>query len=235
MSTPKVTVAMPARDVAPFVGEAVDSVLAQDFDDFELLIVDDASSDGTREVAERHAGADPRVRIRRNSERLGSGATRNGILARARGAYFLPCDADDVLLPGAVRRLAAALDVHPDVGVVYADILRLVTDEHGLQQPPRVVGRDHREHWDLQSNVVNHGGSLMRVEQMRLVGGYAVGRVPDDWGLFLKLAEVTEIRYLPGWLSYIWRVRPGSQTQDPDGRRDVEGLIRETVERRRGA
>lgn len=234
MNRPKITVAMPARNVEPFIGEAIDSVLDHDFQNFELVVVDDASTDDTVGVVERHAGSDPRVRLLRNPRRLGSGATRNRILELAHCRYFLPCDADDILLPGTMQRLSNYLDARPDVGVVYADILRLVTDEHGLGEVPRVVGRDHGLHWDLQSNVINHGGSLIRVAQMRQVGGYAVGHVPDDWGLFLKLAEITEIRYLPGWLSYVWRVRPGSQTQDLESRRDVATLIRETVERRRG-
>lgn len=233
MNTPLVTVAMPAYNVASYVGEAIESVLAQDFRHFEFLFVDDASTDDTATIARRHAGDDPRLRWLHNSSRLGSGASRNRMLELARGRYYLPCDADDILLPGALRTLSATLDAHPDVGVVYADILRLVTTETGLAEPPRVVGRDHARHWDLQTNVVNHGGSMMRIDPMRQVGGYAVGDVPDDWGLYLKLAETTEIRYLPGRLSYIWRVRPDSQTQNPDNRRGVERLIRETVERRR--
>lgn len=232
MSEPRVTVAMPAFNAAPFIAEAIDSVLAQEFDSFELIVIDDSSTDRTADELRRFVGHS-RVHVHRNTTKLGSGATRNRILQLARGEYFLPCDADDLLLPGALHHLSRHLDDHHEVGVVYGDILRLFTNANTLQTCPRVIGRSHAEVWDLHENVVNHGGSLIRTELMRRVGGYALGRVPDDWGLFLKLAELTRIQYLQGHLYYLWRVHERSQTQNPTNREDVDRLILETVERRR--
>ncbi len=222
---------MPAFNVEPFVGEAIDSVLAQQFDSFELIVIDDASTDGTADELRRFA-SQAGVRIDRNATNLGSGATRNRILERARGRYLLPCDADDLLFPGALSNLSQYLDQHPKVGVVYGDVLRLVTRDHALERNPEVIGRDSAEVWDLHQNVVNHGGCLIRTELMRRVGGYAVGEAPDDWGLFMKLAEVTKIHYLRGHLYYLWRVHPGSQTRASPNLDAIRRLVLETIERR---
>ena len=231
MSEILITVVMPAFNAGRFIHEAIESVLAQEFDRYELIVVDDGSSDSTTEKIATFA-SHARVRVFENVENLGSGKTRNQIIDRAQGKYLLPCDADDLLLPGAMQHLSEYLDKHPKVGVVYGDILRLDTDSGTLLRLPSVIGRDPGEVWDLHENVVNHGGSLLRTNLARQVGGYATGHVPDDWGLFLKLAEITRIHYLGGRIYYIWRTHEGSQSRKVSNRRDMDVLIQETARRR---
>ena len=228
----RVTVAMPVFNASEWVADAVESVLAQDFDGFELIVVDDGSTDGSCDRVRPYV-RDPRVRLSRNDENLGSGVTRNRILEMARGSCLVPCDADDLLLPGALRHLSRFLDRHAEVGAVYGDILVLEAGPAGLEGPPKVVGRDANLVWDLYENVVNHGGSMMRTELMRQVGGYACGPVPDDRGLFLKLAETTRIRYLAGRLTYVWRRHPGSQSRRPQDPAALQRMIEQAVDRRR--
>jgi len=232
MDNISVTVAMPAFNVAKFIVESVESVLSQEFDSFELIIIDDGSSDGTPEKLKRYA-SDPRIRIERNSANHGSGISRNLILELARGECLLPCDADDMLLPGALERLSCCLHDNPDFGVVYGDILCLDTEGDRLCEKPSIVGQDASQVWDLFENAVNHGGSMMRTDLLRKVGGYAVGRVPDDWGLFLKMVEITKIHYLNGHVYYLWRRHPDSQSRRGINREALAHMIRETVERRK--
>ncbi|HQX82752.1 MAG TPA: glycosyltransferase family A protein [Vicinamibacterales bacterium] len=232
----KVTVAMPAYNAAAFINEAVESVLAQDCDSFELLIVDDGSRDATwRQLRkyEKHEN----VRLFRNGTNRGAGATRNRLLSLARGRYVTPCDADDLLLPGALRRLSDYLDSHPRIGVVYGAVLELMTDgKSRVVRPPMVHGKDAGDAWDLIENPVNHAGSMGRTALVRQVGGYdeAVYSV-DDWSLWMKLAEVARFKYLRGEVYYLWRRHPRSLTQtDPNWHRDVGKIRDQAIQRRYG-
>ena len=116
---PKVSVIVPTHNRASMLPRAVDSVLAQTFTDFELIIVDDASEDETPEVV---AGmTDPRIRPFRHSHNRKLAATRNTGIANARGEYVAFLDDDDEFLPTKLERQVEALDsAGPDVGMVYA-------------------------------------------------------------------------------------------------------------------
>jgi alpha-1,6-rhamnosyltransferase/alpha-1,3-rhamnosyltransferase len=230
----KVTVAMPAYNAASYLREAIDSVLGQDFDSFELVIVDDASSDSTPKILRqysRHA----RIRSFRNGRNLGAGATRNRLTSLARGEYITPCDADDLLLPGTLKRFSDYLDRHPRVGAVYGDILELMTDRQKIMvRAPQLCGKNSKSTWDLIENAVNHAGSMIRRSLMLKVGGYdeSVYSV-DDWSLWLKLAEITRFKYFGGEVCYVWRRHPASLTQtDRQWHRDVERIRAEALERR---
>jgi glycosyltransferase involved in cell wall biosynthesis len=214
MLPPTVSVIMPAYNVARYIRDAIDSVMAQRFQPFELLVADDASSDGTGAIVEEYAGR-PGIRVFHNSRNLGAAATRNYLLREARGHYITPCDGDDILLPGNLRRLSTFLDDHPDVGVVYADLLSLsVGQDDELIEPPSICGADCAKTWDLLENVVNHGGSMSRKEILLAAGGYDEGVYSvDDWSLWLKVAERTRIHYLPGEIYYVWRRHPSSMTR----------------------
>jgi glycosyltransferase involved in cell wall biosynthesis len=108
---PRVTVFVPAYDRARYIADTVRSVLAQTFADFELLVVDDGSTDRTAEIV---AGfEDPRVRLERNGANRGIPYTRNRGLELARGAYLAVLDSDDLMLPGRLAAQVAFLDRHP--------------------------------------------------------------------------------------------------------------------------
>src|SRR5690242_4329841 len=116
MGAPLVSVCVPARDHAPFVGEALASALGQDAD-LEVLVGDDASSDGTAAVVA--SLGDPRVRLLRHPRRLGVAANRDRLRAAARGRYVAWLDADDAYEPGGLMRQLAVLEAHPEVGLVH--------------------------------------------------------------------------------------------------------------------
>src|SRR5262249_42501399 len=108
---------MPVYNRERFVREAIDSVLAQTFADFELVVVDDGSTDGTAGVV--GAIEDPRLRWVARPHR-GVAATMNAGLREARGRYVARLDSDDVWLPDMVETQVAVLEARPDVDVVYA-------------------------------------------------------------------------------------------------------------------
>lgn len=113
---PAVTVLMPVFNAAPFLAEAVDSVLAQSYRDFELLIVDDGSTDASAKILSGFH--DPRVRLVRNEANTGIVCSLNRGLKLAEGTrYIARMDADDISLPARLERQVAFMDAHPEVGV----------------------------------------------------------------------------------------------------------------------
>jgi glycosyltransferase involved in cell wall biosynthesis len=235
MSAPlTVSVIMPAFNAAKYVREAVDSVLAQRFEAFELLVADDGSTDDTRAILDGYQ-PHPRVRVLHNPRNLGAAATRNRLIAEARGRYVTPCDADDIMLPGNLRCLSTFLDEHLDVGVVYADLLSLrLGPNDELVEPPTICGADCNKTWDLFENVVNHGGSMSRRDILIESGGYdeQVASV-DDWSLWLRVAERTRIHYLQGGLYYVWRRHVRSMTRtDARAQDDTRRIVAEASIRR---
>jgi hypothetical protein len=132
-SAPTVTVLMPAHNAERFVAEAVASILAQSWTDFELVVVDDGSTDRTRAIVD--AFADPRIRVVVNAECEGLPRALNRGLAAARGALVARQDADDVAHPHRLATQIAFLDAHPDVALVGAQV-RVMDDRGRLTRAP---------------------------------------------------------------------------------------------------
>ncbi len=128
MKPPKVSVLMPTYNYGRFLGEAIESVLAQDFQDYELIIIDDCSADDSREVAGRYAGRHPQLRVEINPANLGLVANWNRCLAAARGHYVKFLFGDDKLAgPSALGVLVSMLEA--DAGLVLAASGRIILDE----------------------------------------------------------------------------------------------------------
>ncbi len=122
---PEVSVIVIFKDAEDFLEEAIESVYAQTFGEWELLLVDDGSSDGSTAIAQRHATrGDGRVHYLEHPEHanLGMSATRNLGVSRARGNLVAFLDADDVLFPTALERGVVLLGAHPRVGMVYGPL-----------------------------------------------------------------------------------------------------------------
>jgi glycosyltransferase involved in cell wall biosynthesis len=115
---PRVSFAIPVRNGERFLGRALDSLLAQDFDDFEIVVCDNASTDKTPEVMRCYAERDPRVRCILNEEDIGQIENFNRVYELSRGEFFRWMGADDWLEPAYARKCVAVLDTRPDaVGV----------------------------------------------------------------------------------------------------------------------
>ena len=127
--TPKVSVCIPVRNGGDFLPRAVDSVLQQSFDDYELIIVDNCSTDGTVKWIEDKLQAAPKIRFYRNATNLGLVGNFNTCLAYAKGEYVKFLCADDLLLPESVRRMSDALNADPSVVLVTGG--RKLIDESG--------------------------------------------------------------------------------------------------------
>jgi glycosyltransferase involved in cell wall biosynthesis len=113
---PKVSVVLPVYNVAAHIQQTIESLLRQTFTDFELLVLDDCSTDDT--VAKVSAIADPRLRLIRNPHNLGRAGTDNAALEHVKGEYLAKMDGDDICHPERLAKQVAFLDQHPAVNVV---------------------------------------------------------------------------------------------------------------------
>ncbi len=198
---PAVSILTPAYNVARFIGATVDSVLAQDFRDWEMLVVDDGSSDGT--AAEVTARRDPRLRLLRQ-ENQGVSSARSRAMAEARGEAVMFLDADDWLAPDALRRLSAALAEAPEVVGAHGAYAVMAEDAEPGDPPlrcryaPQHAG-DLLEHLLVQNLFVNGGHLLLRREALLRAGPFLPHlRYGEDWEYWIRLALQGPFAAVPG-------------------------------------
>lgn len=128
MMSPKISVCIPVRNGGAFLPLAVDSVLSEPFDDMELIIVDNCSTDGTAEWLERKRAEARKIRFFRNAVDIGLARNFNACLSYAAGEYVKFLCADDLLLPGSLRRMADAFDAEPSATLLVG-ARRLIDDK----------------------------------------------------------------------------------------------------------
>jgi glycosyltransferase involved in cell wall biosynthesis len=140
MSAPFVSVLMPVYNPGQFLREAVDSVLGQRYPAFELIAIDDGSSDGSFELLQAYAARDARVRVFRQPRNLGIVAARNRAFAEANAdaRYFAILDSDDVALPERLAQQVEFLEAHPDHALVGGQTLIIdqASNEIGIRHYP---------------------------------------------------------------------------------------------------
>jgi glycosyltransferase involved in cell wall biosynthesis len=117
---PRVTIGLPVRNGARYLREAIDSILAQTYRGFELLISDNASTDETADICASYAARDTRIRYTRHARDLGVTLNFNGLVARAAAPYFKWASSDDVVAPDLLARCVAVLDADPSVVLVHS-------------------------------------------------------------------------------------------------------------------
>jgi glycosyltransferase involved in cell wall biosynthesis len=188
---PLVTVLMSAYNDVRFLPESVESILAQTFGDFELLIIDDGSADGTRGYLD--SLRDPRVRVLGNATNLGLTRSLNRGLDAAAGRFVARMDADDVALPERLARQVAFLRSNADVGVVGSS--RVLIDERGRFVAHAPAAEDDlRIRWKcLLGNPFAHPTVMLRREVMERHGlRYDEAfRTAQDYELWTRLLAVT--------------------------------------------
>src|SRR5439155_2314346 len=144
LSPPMVSVITPAHDAARFLDETIRSVAAQTFRDWEMIIVDDDSGDGTQAIVERWAASEPRIRLFLQSPRQGAGAARNRALEEARGRFVAFLDSDDVWRS---EKLEVQVAFMRETGAVFSFDGYSIIDEQGkpVGRPVRAPARaDYR-------------------------------------------------------------------------------------------
>ena len=253
---PLVSVIMPAYNALPYIGQAIRSVLEQDYSSLELIVVDDGSSDGTPAAA-RYFGERVRVVEQKNA---GPAAARNRGAAEARGELLAFLDADDVWAPGKVRAQVDYLRETPAAGVVYGQWVRWSAQADGsfAERPPlppdagdertikKLSGWIYPEL--LLDSVVWIVSAMVRKSVWDALGGLdETLRIGEDYDFFLRAARRWQIDKLSRTVAW-YRIHPQSTTHlvraenyeatvilralenfgpsGPDGRQNAPGVLR---------
>ena len=205
---PLVSVIMPVYNGERYVAEAIDSMLAQSFTDFELLIVDDGSTDGSAAIIQAYAERDKRIRFFQHERNIGQGPTLNTGLAAATGAYITNMDCDDISLPRRLEKQVRFLENYPHIGA-----LGVCAQARGVDMTTTLFDFTVPQEHGLIALNLFFGASFVgatvvsRSKFIEEIGGYTKDRrTSPDLDLSCRLLWHTSIRFanLPECL-YLYR------------------------------
>lgn len=184
---------MPVHNAGPFLDEAIESILEQSFTDFEFVILDDASTDGSSGRLSEWARRDSRIRLLRSQRNLGPVESSNKVARAARAPIVARMDADDTSHPERLAEQLAYLEAHRDVGLV-ASLCDVIDASDRMLRKAEI--------WRLARPSVfvpfAHGSMMLRRELFDLVGGYRKGcEYWEDQDLVTRMARVAPIAVLP--------------------------------------
>ena len=204
---------MPVKDGAHFIGEALRSIGAQTYEDLEVVVVDDGSTDGTRAIVRRAAAVDPRIRLIEQDHRGLAGALNTGLEA-ARAPWIARLDADDHALPGRLARQLEVAARRPDVAVWAGWALTMDASGRVIGQVTTgpVTDEEFRSAHAAGFVEILHPTVLARREILLEVGGYDERlMIGEDVELWDRVGELAPILTLPEPLIR-FRVHPDSES-----------------------
>lgn len=185
----KISILMGIYNCAGTLTEAIDSILAQTYTNWELILCDDGSSDDTYAVAQSYQNRFPdKIVLLKNEKNMGLNYTLNHCLEHATGDFIARMDGDDISLPHRFETELAALEAEPELDVVSCSMIYF--DEDGDFAGNRQVCTYPKKEMLIRGTVHCHAPCMVRTETIRKVGGYSVDpkllRV-EDWHLWLKI------------------------------------------------
>jgi glycosyltransferase involved in cell wall biosynthesis/predicted SAM-dependent methyltransferase len=203
---PRVSVFIPSYNHAPYVAAAIASVQAQSFGDFEIVVTDDGSTDGTADIVA--AIQEPRLRLNRFARNLGAAAATNDAIRRCRGEYLALLNSDDVFLPHKLERQVAFLDANPGVGAVFGQTHAIDKDGAPLDEASsfnrrifEVENRSQAEwlrYFFFHGNCLCHPTIMIRRRCYEEVGLYDARFLTlPDFQMWMRLVSATDIHVLP--------------------------------------
>lgn len=214
---PAVSVLMTAFNRARYIGAAIESVLAQTFDDFELVIVDDASSDGTLDVARRYAAIDARVRVVANDRNLGDYPNRNHAASLARGRFLKYHDSDDLMYTHCLATIVPALDAEPRAAFAVSTGWAWPGGPCPMLLSPRLCYE--REFLGPGLFMAGPASALFRTDVFRALGGFENHGVPSDFVFWLKACARYSALLVPADLFW-YREHAGQELRGDRAERD---------------
>ncbi|GAP96220.1 glycosyltransferase family 2 protein [Leptolyngbya sp. NIES-2104] len=206
-----VSVIIPAYNAEAFIGQTLDSVLEQTYQDFEIIVVDDGSGDRTAEIVESYAQRDRRIRLIRQAN-SGVAAARNLAIEASNGEYISPIDADDIWYPEKLEKQVRCIEAADEtVGLVYSWSVYL--NEAGEIMGRYIADQDftaaegHVFNGLLYFNFLDNASTaLFRRSCIDRVGGYNCNlraqeaQGCEDWDIYIRIAEQYSVRVVPEYL-----------------------------------
>jgi hypothetical protein len=211
MGQPQVSVVIPVWNGERYLKQAIESILAQDFVDFELIVIDDGSTDRSAEIVSAFA-YEPRVVLHRQAN-AGVVAARNVGLRLAQAEFVAFLDADDIALPGRLAKQVAYLRAHPEAAVIGSNITYF-SDADGVIRTQKFPFGEAQVAIALETgNPLAQPSVMMRKSMAMAVGGYrdAFKFGAEDYDLWLRLSEKYPLDNLPEVLT-LYRVHADSLT-----------------------
>ena len=213
---------MPAYNTENYIGAAISSILNETFQDFELLILDDASTDKTFEIAEAFSKKDSRVKVFRNTKNSGKVVKNHVKLARlATGDFLMPTDSDDIVLPDRMQTLLDVAEKNPDAAMVYGIV-------NNVSEDLKKILKIHQypfSHFELiKRNYIPNGAKLIRKSFYEEIGGYDESITwAEDYDLNLRLALCGTFVFVPK-LCYLYRQHQASWTRKQLNRQEEDSF-----------
>lgn len=192
----KVSVIIGVYNCADTLCEALDSLYAQTFKDFEIILCDDGSSDGTYDVARKYRDDHDNVVLLRNDKNLGLNKTLNRCLAVAQGEYIARMDGDDISLPERFEKEVRFLDEHPEYAVVSCAMIHF--DENGVYHKGNLQEGEPDKKGFNYGSLFNHAPSMMRKDALLAVNGYE----ENDWLIRIEDYDLWVRLYAAGFRGY---------------------------------
>jgi glycosyltransferase involved in cell wall biosynthesis len=202
MEEPLVSVLMTAYNREKFIGEAIESVLDSSYANFELIIVDDRSTDATVRIAQYYAGKDSRVKVYINETNLGDYPNRNRAASHAGGKYIKYLDSDDLIYRHGLEALVHFMEIDQEAGMGISYKKNVTHKPFPLVMKP---SESLRHHFFVEGFLdCGPTGTIIRREIFEKTGGFSGKRMIGDLEFALKLAKRHKVMILPPSLSF-WR------------------------------
>jgi glycosyltransferase involved in cell wall biosynthesis len=212
---PKVSIVIPSYNRAEFIPATLDSILAQTFKDFEVIFVDDGSSDNTEAILAHYASHDKRIKYikQSNSERA---VARNNGMKRAQGEYIALVDSDDLWYPNKLEKQLEIFEEHHDLVLCYASVNRIDFAGNRVRSAPR----QHQGHsgyifFDLlMRNFIPSVTPMFKREIFDLVGEQNTEFIPyEDWDFWLRISHQGKFFHIAEPLGD-YRLHPGQSVKN---------------------
>lgn len=208
-----VSVVMPAYNVAAYLPLAIESTLAQTHRDFELILIDDGSTDATLEIASKYAAQDPRLRLY-TQPNAGIANTLNRGLALARHEWIVRMDGDDIMLPHRIERQIAFVQRHPELAVA-ASWVFFINPQGRIIYEAKSPLTNHAAVAQAYGNneviALTHPSVILRKSVIQAIGGYRPAFDPvDDLDLWNRLVERDYKMLVQREFLLKYRIHPGS-------------------------
>lgn len=228
---PQISVIMPVYNGEAYVAEAIESILGQTFTDFEFLVIDNASTDGSATIIKSFN--DPRIKVISNPVNLGLIGSLNVGLQAARGKYVARMDHDDIALPERFQKEYDFLETHPEVAIV-GTWSRIINSDGVYIKTHRNPLRSNVIKYELLfGNTITHPSIMMRRKEILALGGYDPQWVhTEDYNLYSRAVRKYQLANI-GETLLNYRMHGTSLTGSPDSQAIIHGntkkMIRENI------
>jgi glycosyl transferase family 2 len=213
-SRPAVSVLLTSYNRASFIAASIESVLQQTFTDFELLIVDDCSTDGTLDIVRAYERRDSRIRLVCNDHNLGQFPNRNHAAALARADLMKFHDSDDLMYPHCLQVMVSMLSSEPRAGFGLSKGSVWPGGPCPMLLTPRLAYQ--REYFGQGMFSCGPSGAIFRTETFRRLGGFENAGVPSDALFWMRACTTENVLLLPADLFW-YRVHPHQELQSAAG------------------